>query len=129
MTDFPFLKNFILTDFQCRCEDCAHDPDRPHTKPEVMAAVQALRDRLGKPVTVSRGVSCEAHNQAVGGAGDSRHLPQHADAVDIAVADSHEAFVVVYGAILGGWNVLRVYEHHVHLDMRPGLVRFLASPE
>lgn len=129
MTDFSFLQNFKLTDFQCHCPACADDPSRPYTKIGVMRAVQALRDRLGKPLVVTRGVSCVAHNKSVGGAGDSRHLPEHADAVDIATADAHEAYVVVYGAIQGGWTALRVYGGHVHMDMRPGEVIFIASPE
>lgn len=126
--DLP-LRNFKLSDFQCHCEACAHDPNRPHTKPEVMAAVQALCDSMGQPVRISRGVSCESHNQSVGGASDSRHLPQHADAIDAGVADSHEAYLIVRMAMYNGdFTAYRVYPHHVHLDMRPGPARFIASP-
>lgn len=129
MTDDLPLPNFKLSDFQCHCEDCAHDPNRPHTKPEVMGAVQAIRDRLGQPLRVTRGVSCAAHNEAVGGAKDSRHLVQHADAVDLAVTNAHEAYLIVSAAIaLGFFTVIRVYPHHVHVDARPGLKQFLASP-
>ncbi len=129
MNDDLVLPNFKLSEFQCHCEACSHDPNRPHTKPEVMGYVQALRDRMGQPVIVSRGVSCEAHNRAVGGASDSRHLPQHADAVDIAIHDPHEAFMIVHMAMIGeDFTTYRVYPHHVHLDARPGFTRFLASP-
>ena len=130
MTDFSFLKNFKVEDFQCHCPACAHDPSRPYTKTEVMRAVQALRDRMREPLVITRGVSCAAHNKAVGGAGDSRHLPQHADAVDIACADSHEAFIIInYALNQGDFTAFRVYPHHVHLDARPGKAMFIASPE
>ncbi len=130
MSDLSFLKNFTIDDFSCRCPACAANPARPHSKPDVMASTQALRDRLGKPVWISRGVSCEARNKAVGGAPDSRHLPHHADAVDIVIVDSHEGFAVVEGLMADPrWTCIRVYPKHVHADQRPGVRRFLASPE
>lgn len=128
--DLPFLKNFKIWDFQCHCDACAHDDNRPFTNVAVMEAVQALRDRLGKPLRISCGVRCAAHNKAVGGESDSRHLPEHADAVDIAIADSHAAWEVVQAAMdIEEFNCFRVYQHHVHVDCRIGPRRFLASPE
>ncbi len=129
-TDLSFLVNFKVAEFQCHCPECADDPTRPYTKVEVMQAVQRLRDVRRQPLRVTRGVSCEAHNRQVGGAGDSRHLPCHADAVDIAFRDSQEAFEIVMDAMKDRtWTAYRVYTDHVHIDARPGARRFLASPE
>jgi zinc D-Ala-D-Ala carboxypeptidase len=129
MTDDLVLPNFKLDDFRCHCEDCAHDPDRPSCLPEVMGAVQAVRDLMGKPLRLTRGVSCKKHNQAVGGAPDSRHLPEHRDAVDLACADSQEAFEIVAAVICQHFfTTIRVYPHHVHVDARPGPFIFIASP-
>ncbi len=125
-----WLVNFELSDFQCHCEACAQDDDRPFSKMAVLACMQALRSAMGKPLVITRGVSCADHNRAVGGAGDSRHLPEHADAIDLAVQDPHEAFEIVAAALKqGAFTAYRVYPHHVHLDLRGGDKIFLASPE
>ncbi len=127
------MRNFDRADFKCRCDTCAKDPDSPVTINAVIAAVQRLRDRLGAPVSISRGVSCAEHNKAVGGAPDSRHLPEHRDAVDInTYGSSALAMRIVTGAIAEpAFTCIRVYDHHVHLDCRPlaGVRWFLASPE
>lgn len=130
-----WLIDFDLDDFRCHCQTCVKIPDRPHTKIEVIRAVQDMRSELGRPVVISRGVSCEAHNADVGGASDSRHLPQHADAVDVVASSSREAYQVVEQAMgcekdyETPWRAIRVYKHHVHLDARPGPRIFIASPE
>lgn len=125
-----YTKNFDRDDFQCRCEVCQRLPNRVYTKVGVVQALQRLRDRYGKPITVTRGVSCTHHNDEVGGAPDSRHLPHHADGIDIACANSEEAYKLVSLAIsLGEFSTIRVYLHHIHLDRRPGPFKFLASPE
>lgn len=126
----PFLKNFKISDFQCHCPECAKNDDRPFTKVEVLRSLQIVRDLYGKPMRVARGLSCASHNAAIGGAGDSRHLPEHADAVDVAHNGSDEAYEIVNAFMIeGDFTTLRVYPHHVHADMRPGPHRFIASPE
>lgn len=123
--------NFNLRDFQCHCPRCADNPARPHTKIEVINELQVVRDVHGKPMVVSRGVSCAAHNKEVGGASDSRHLPEHADAVDIECASSAEAYDLVDSFVAYNQHVtwtLRVYKDHVHADRRPGPPLFIASP-
>ena len=95
-----------------------------------MRGAQRIRNDLGRPVEVTRGVSCAAHNAALGGAPDSRHLPRHADAIDIACASPRERYEVVFAAMKNpAWTAIRVYAGHVHLDQRPGPRIFIASPE
>ncbi len=135
MPIIDYAPNFKTEDFECHCKRCAklyaRTPDAaPRTKPDIIAAVQRLRDMLDEPLNISRGVSCEAHNAEIGGARDSRHLPQHADAIDIACANSQKAYRIVWQAMeMKEFKVIRVYKMHIHLDMRPGPFLFLASPE
>lgn len=124
--------NFNIKDFQCHCPRCADNPSRPHTKIEVINAVQAIRDFLEEPVIITCGVRCEAHNKEIGGVRDSRHLPQYADAVDIAVADAYEAAAIARLAWdhgIGGATAIRPYKAHIHIDWRPGLGMLIAAPE
>lgn len=113
-------RNFDVVDFQCRCAACAENPSRPVTDKLLVNIVQNLRDRMGKPIIVSCGVRCEAHNRAVGGAPDSRHLPHHRDAVDIAYSSSQEAYELVYHAMISGnFTCIEACKRHIHLDIRP----------
>lgn len=122
-------KNFNRADFVCRCIDCRALPNSPATKQSVIDGVQSLRDSMGKPLVVTRGVSCAKHNEAVGGATDSRHLAFHADGVDLAIDGPEEAYQIVDIAMKQRFfTTIRVYPHHVHLDARPSLFKFLASP-
>lgn len=123
-------KDFKADEFRCKCKDCKANPDSPFTKAAIVKALQKIRDRLGYALTVTRGVSCEKHNRSIGGAPKSRHLPQYADGVDVFIRDSAAAFELVDAVIkCGDFKVIRVYPHHVHIDMRPGTFKFLASPE
>ncbi len=123
-------RNFSLEDFQCRCQVCATDPDRPGLKAEALNALQNVRDFLGEPIIINRGVSCSAHNQALGGAGDSRHLPEHADAVDCRSFGSDYAYRLVRAAMtLGKFSFIELAPDHLHLDMRPGDKRLITGKD
>jgi hypothetical protein len=91
----------------------------PRVRRAVGLAAQAYRDRFG-PTTILRSASTHAHNAAVGGAKDSRHLfPDHWDAIDVSPQDRKAAEVTA----LGVWTGVG---HHAasglvdHVDLRPG---------
>lgn len=121
-------ENFKFSDFRCRCHKCIDNQESPITKMKTIAALQRARDRFGKPIIVTRGVSCKEHNAEIGGAPDSRHLPEHADAFDVLVTDSREAWLLV-AAFMAESLTVRVYEDHIHCDDRPEGPFFIASPE
>ena len=81
---------------------------------------QAYRDKFG-PTTIESSARSVAHNQAVGGATDSRHLfPKHWDAID----PEPQAHSVSEVRGLGVWTGIG---HHAaasqlvdHIDLRPG---------
>jgi len=61
----------------------------PH--PELVVGLEALRVLLGCPLGINSGCRCPAHNQAVGGAVDSRHMPDDegfARAADVSTRDT-----------------------------------------
>jgi len=53
--------------------------------PEALDTLQALRDRLGKPLIVRSGYRSPEHNRAVGGATRSKHM--EGTAFDISMAN------------------------------------------
>ncbi len=95
---------------------------------EAIYALESVRITYGKPILVTRGISCTAHNEEIGGSADSRHLPDHADAVDLASRDSEEAYGLVAALIRTGlFTFIEVCPKHVHADMRPGPFRLITG--
>lgn len=114
-------RNFDREDFWCHCSrpDCAG-----HAlicRMDVVNDIQDVRDFLGEPIIIDRGVSCAAHNKELGGTDDSRHLPKHADALDLRCHSSEQRYRLVRGIImLGRFTFIEVADKHVHVDKRPG---------
>lgn len=126
--DVYLTTNFKLSEFQCHCYRCAGNPMRPATHIETVRAIQRARTRYGKPFLITRGVSCAPHNADVGGAEDSRHLPEHADAADIGEHDDREKWKIVAACMAEHLSV-RVYDDHIHVDDRPGGPIFIGGPK
>ncbi len=65
-----------FTDKELRCKHCGQLP--PSVKENIEALVanvlDLLRDQYGKPVYVTSGYRCPAHNTAVGGVPRSQHM-------------------------------------------------------
>ena len=65
-----------FTDKELRCKHCGQLP--PSVKGNIEALVanvlDPLRDQYGKPVYVTSGYRCPAHNTAVGGVPRSQHM-------------------------------------------------------
>lgn len=79
-TDFwNTVKYFGRHEFACKCGKCGGYPVEP--KEAFVRKLDAFRERVGEPVYINSGIRCAAHNAAVGGAKDSRHL--YGDATDI----------------------------------------------
>jgi zinc D-Ala-D-Ala carboxypeptidase len=110
--------HFNRADFSCHCTACANTG--PIVSADILGRVESIRNHVGEPLTLSCGVRCEAHNAAIGGAPDSRHLPIHADAVDIKCGDSQFRYKIVDAAIFVGATCIEICPEHVHVDWRPG---------
>lgn len=74
-------KNFAPSEFVC--PHCGQGVDV--IKQELLDALQRLRELWGKPMQVTSGYRCEAHNKAIGGALKSAHV--EGKAADIADPD------------------------------------------
>jgi zinc D-Ala-D-Ala carboxypeptidase len=106
-------EHFSSAEFACRCGcGAARVEDR------LVEALQALRDVVGRPVRVTSGVRCEAHNRAVGGAEGSQHLSGRA--ADIVVGGVAPVAIGWIGRTLRRFSGIRIYESWTHLDVREG---------
>jgi hypothetical protein len=92
-----------------------------------MDALQALRDRLGKPLIVRSAYRSPEHNKRVGGAPRSRHV--EGDAFDISMAN-HEPNSFERAARECGFQGFGRYpepgKNFLHIDMGPA--RFWGTP-
>lgn len=80
--DLQLTANFRAGEFASRGQLPTDQTVRDNIR-KLAQALQVLRDELGKPITVISGWRSKAHNDAVGGAKNSRHMI--GDAADIIV--------------------------------------------
>lgn len=110
----PKAKNFHYQEFRL---DNTGDP---RVRRAVGLAAQAYRDKFG-PTTILSSARSVEHNQAVGGATDSRHLfPEHWDAID----PSPQVHSVSEVQGLDVWTAIGHFaaapQSVDHIDLRPG---------
>lgn len=119
--DRSVSRDFMLSEFQCPCGACI-TPLMPAQS--IIDVVQWVRTRTRRPVKITSAIRCAAHNRAVAGEDDSRHLPQYADGIDMLIADGKHLFVVLK-AVFEYYQMtpinIGIYPDHLHIDCRgPG---------
>lgn len=65
------MKYFNLCEFECH--HCGQLPDKGMNS-ALLAKLDELRERLGRPVIVTSGYRCPVHNTNVGGVRNSQHV-------------------------------------------------------
>ena len=105
-------KNFSPAEIACR------GTGQLKLVPEAMDKLQALRDRLGKPLIVRSGYRSPEHNKAVGGAKASKHM--EGTAFDIAMAN-HDPVAFEAAARAVGFLGFGYYPRSgfMHIDLGP----------
>jgi zinc D-Ala-D-Ala carboxypeptidase len=106
-------KHFSLAELGCRC-GCG----RADMTPALLSSLEALREAVGRPLSITSGFRCRRHNAEESGAKSSRHLS--GEAVDIRAYFPQEKFELVAAAIKLGFKGIGVSETFVHLDVRSG---------
>ena len=88
------IQYFNREEFRCQCggKYCKGFPSEPEEA--LVKAADQVRSHFSSPVTVSSGVRCTRHNEAVGGVSNSRHLT--GKAVDFAVKGRNAGEVLSY---------------------------------
>ena len=110
-------KNFSRSEFACKGTNCCgHSAP---VQPELISALQALRDQLNLPLNITSGFRCNRHNESVGGAARSFHtLGMAADVAcpdGLTAEDLAQAAETIPAFQQGG---IGIYPSWVHLDVR-----------
>ena len=108
-----FSKNFKYAEIRCPC-GCGKDRPIDH---ELIYLLQALRDKINKPIYISKGggIRCKAYNKRIGGYVDSSHL--YGKAVDIHAKNMGIIKLAEEAKDIGFKRIgLYPFSHFVHLD-------------
>lgn len=115
------VQYFGRHEFACKCGKCGGYPVEP--KEAFVRKLDAFRERVGEPVYINSGVRCAAHNAAVGGADDSRHL--YGDAADIRCdGKTPEQLYAIADEIFHDGGV-GLYDWGIHVDDRGHRARWV----
>jgi uncharacterized protein YcbK (DUF882 family) len=110
-------KNFSRSEFACKGTNCCGHSAPVH--PELISVLQALRDQLNLPLSITSGFRCNRHNESVGGAARSFHtLGMAADVAcpdGMTAEDLAQAAETIPAFQQGG---IGIYPSWVHLDVR-----------
>lgn len=108
--------SFRSEEFACRC-GCGLD----NIHPDLVIALQELRDHLGVAIHVVSGCRCAEHNERVNGEDDSYHIPdQGCKAADIVTrkhtpSELKKEALKIPAFLNGG---IGLYPSFLHVDVR-----------
>jgi len=106
-------KHFSDKELACRC-GCGKN----EVEPEFLEVLEALRLIYNKPMKVTSGFRCRAHNDRVGGHPYSSHC--EGLAVDIAVPNSAIRHQLLWSIMHAGeFDGVGIAATFIHLDMKP----------
>lgn len=118
--DHRLRRSFAVRELRCPC-GCGYGLELEDYEEVMLDGIQAMRDRVGRPLGVNSALRCPIHNAAVGGVPRSTH--QRALAVDFGTASTFERRELVDAAVeleVPGIGVARGF---IHCDWdRSGLV-------
>lgn len=105
---------FRAAEFRCKCGRPTCGAVSP--KPRLIDLLDQLRRLVGRPLHITSGVRCRAHNAAVGGSRRSQHM--FGAAADIACATPAERDELEAAAKRVGFLGFGIGRTFLHLDVR-----------
>ncbi len=111
---FKLSEHFNSSEFDCHCKLCKETK----IEPELVSRLERLRELIGKPIIITSGYRCLAHNREVGSKDTSFHVKGMA--ADIIVKGMHPGEVANYIKKVGFGGV-GIYAHKgfAHADIGP----------
>ena len=88
------IRYFTREEFRCKCggKYCGGFPEAPSET--LVRLAEMVREHFGRPMIVTSGLRCPAHNAHVGGVSNSRHLL--GKAVDFAIPGCSAGEILAY---------------------------------
>ena len=109
------IRYFTRAEFRCPCGKCGGFPVEPDEK--LVRTVDAIRAKLGKPITINSGVRCQEHNDELpGSAKNSYHLKGMAADLHCNTATPAEMKAAAE-AVIGKTGGIGLYQWGIHVDV------------
>lgn len=108
----PSSLNFSNEELMCKCGCGKNDVNL-----EALQKLQELREKIGKPLTLTSAYRCSQHPVERIKVTPGRH--HEGVAFDIKVKGGIERREIVQVAMEMGWNGIGVHDEFVHIDDRP----------
>lgn len=113
------VRYFRREEFRCPCGRCGGFPVEPEEA--LVRAADRVREHFGKPICISSGVRCQAHNDELpGSVKNSRHI--RGKAMDFSISGFSASAVLPYLQSLVRSGQLRyvyaINENYVHMDVQ-----------
>ena len=109
------IRYFTRAEFRCPCGKCGGFPVEPDEK--LVRTVDAIRAKLGKPITINSGVRCQEHNDELpGSAKNSYHLKGMAADLHCNTATPAEMKAAAE-AVMGKTGGIGRYNWGIHVDV------------
>jgi uncharacterized protein YcbK (DUF882 family) len=107
-------ENFDSSEFKCKC--CGES----RMNPKLIELLQAIREKLGKSISITSGYRCQNHNKKVGGALHSQHCLGNAADIQVAGMTAHEVHDYLASHFNQRCKGLGKYPNFTHIDVRDG---------
>lgn len=112
------IKHFRKSEFACKCgKYCNGYPADIDMK--MVKYADAIRERIGKPISINSGLRCKTHNANVGGVSNSQHL--YGTAADLGCpfgGVTPAKMAEIAEEVMGGTGGIGIYSWGIHIDTR-----------
>lgn len=116
-------KNFNRSEFKCQGTHCCGHSAPVH--PELIKAIQELRELAGCSLIITSGFRCNQHNIDIGGSENSFHTLGMA--VDVYSKNHTPEELALLAEAITAFNSggIGIYKSWIHVDVRPtGMARW-----
>lgn len=113
MNNIRLNKWFSSYEFTCKCGCGTYIHNE-----ELIEMLNDVREYFGKPVRITSGTRCPAHNAAVGGVPDSQHTLGTAADIQVSGISPEETYAYLTDKYPGKFG-FGLYSTFVHCDVRP----------
>lgn len=117
------IKHFKKSEFACKCgRYCDGYP--AEVDMTMVRYADAIRERLGVPVTVNSGLRCKQHNANVDGVSNSQHVGGGAADLGCPAGKTVAQMVAAAEAVMGDTGGIGTYSWGIHIDSRKTKARW-----
>jgi len=110
------IEFFTREEFRCKCggKYCNGFPEEPHEA--TVRFADAIRKRLGKPISVNSGLRCPTWNRIQGGVSNSNHMTGGAVDLGCPAGVSPAQMKAAAEEVMGNTGGIGIYDWGIHID-------------